>query len=59
MLTIHDLKEIMNTYTEALIRLAYFYVKDPQAAEDIALSHADLTQLMENEGYLKLIEKTE
>lgn len=35
MLTIHDLKEIMNTYTEALIRLAYFYVKDPQAAEDI------------------------
>ncbi|MEC1177680.1 sigma-70 family RNA polymerase sigma factor [Metasolibacillus meyeri] len=35
MLTIHDLKEIMNLYTESLIRLAYYYVKDRQAAEDI------------------------
>ncbi|MCT6940764.1 MAG: sigma-70 family RNA polymerase sigma factor [Metasolibacillus sp.] len=35
MLTIHDLKEIMNLYTESLIRLAYYYVKDCQAAEDI------------------------
>lgn len=35
LLTIHDLKEIMNLYTEPLIRLAYYYVKDRQAAEDI------------------------
>jgi RNA polymerase sigma factor (sigma-70 family) len=35
LVTIHDLKEIMNDYTEPLIRLAYYYVKDPQAAEDI------------------------
>ncbi|WP_230199417.1 sigma-70 family RNA polymerase sigma factor [Bacillus ndiopicus] len=35
MLTIHNLKEIMNLYTESLIRLAYYYVKDRQAAEDI------------------------
>lgn len=35
MLAIHDLKEIMNLYTESLIRLAYYYVKDRQAAEDI------------------------
>ncbi len=35
LLTIHDLKEIMNHYTEPLIRLAYYYVKDRQAAEDI------------------------
>lgn len=35
MLPIQDLKEIMNLYTEPLIRLAYYYVKDPQAAEDI------------------------
>ncbi len=35
LLTIHNLKEIMNLYTESLIRLAYYYVKDRQAAEDI------------------------
>ena len=35
LLNIHDLKEIMNLYTEPLIRLAYYYVKDRQAAEDI------------------------
>lgn len=35
MLTIHDLKELMLQYTESLIRLAYYYVKDLQAAEDI------------------------
>ena len=35
MFTIQDLKEIMNLYTESLIRLAYYYVKDRQAAEDI------------------------
>lgn len=32
---IHDLKELMFQYTEPLIRLAYYYVKDLQAAEDI------------------------
>lgn len=35
LLTVHDLKEIMNLYTESLIRLAYYYVKNRQAAEDI------------------------
>ncbi|WP_235616030.1 sigma-70 family RNA polymerase sigma factor [Metasolibacillus fluoroglycofenilyticus] len=35
LLTIHNLKEIMNLYTESLIRLAYYYVKDRQVAEDI------------------------
>lgn len=35
MLTIPDLKELMSQYTEPLIRLAYGYVKDLQAAEDI------------------------
>lgn len=35
MLTIHNLKEIMNLYTESLIRLAYYYVKDRHVAEDI------------------------
>ena len=35
MLTIHDLKELMFQYTEPLLRLAYGYVKDLQAAEDI------------------------
>lgn len=35
MVTIHDFKEIMNLYTEPLLRLAYYYVKDPSAAEDI------------------------
>ncbi|WP_342558798.1 sigma-70 family RNA polymerase sigma factor [Metasolibacillus sp. FSL K6-0083] len=35
MLAIHNLKEIMNLYTESLIRLAYYYVKDRQVAEDI------------------------
>lgn len=32
---INDLKELMLHYTEPLIRLAYYYVKDLQAAEDI------------------------
>ena len=32
---IHDLKELMFQYTEPLIRLAYYYVKDLQVAEDI------------------------
>lgn len=35
MFNIHDLKELMFQYTEPLIRLAYYYVKDLQAAEDI------------------------
>lgn len=35
LLTVHDLKEIMHLYTESLIRLAYYYVKNRQAAEDI------------------------
>lgn len=35
MLNINDLKELMFQYTEPLIRLAYYYVKDLQAAEDI------------------------
>lgn len=35
MLHINDLKELMYQYTEPLIRLAYYYVKDLQAAEDI------------------------
>lgn len=35
MLNINDLKELMYQYTEPLIRLAYYYVKDLQAAEDI------------------------
>ncbi|MFJ7828290.1 sigma-70 family RNA polymerase sigma factor [Psychrobacillus sp. NPDC096623] len=35
MLNIHDLKELMLQYTEPLLRLAYYYVKDLQAAEDI------------------------
>lgn len=35
LLTIHNLKEIMNLYTESLIRLAYYYVKDRHVAEDI------------------------
>lgn len=33
--SIHELKEIMNHYTEFLLRLAYGYVKDLQTAEDI------------------------
>lgn len=33
--SIHDLKELMHQYTESLIRLAYYYVKDLQVAEDI------------------------
>ena len=32
---INDLKELMFQYTDPLIRLAYYYVKDLQAAEDI------------------------
>ena len=35
MLNINDLKELMFQYTEPLIRLSYYYVKDLQAAEDI------------------------
>ena len=35
MLNIPNLKELMFQYTEPLIRLAYYYVKDLQAAEDI------------------------
>ena len=35
MLNSNDLKELMLQYTEPLIRLAYYYVKDLQAAEDI------------------------
>lgn len=35
MLNVYDLKELMSQYTESLIRLAYYYVKDLQAAEDI------------------------
>lgn len=35
MLNIDDLKELMFQHTESLIRLAYGYVKDLQAAEDI------------------------
>ena len=35
LLTVHDLRELMFQYTEPLIRLAYGYVKDLQAAEDI------------------------
>ncbi len=35
MIHINDLKELMFQYTEPLIRLAYYYVKDLQAAEDI------------------------
>lgn len=35
MLNIQDLKELMFQYSETLIRLAYYYVKDLQAAEDI------------------------
>ena len=35
MFPIHNLKEIMNLYTEPLLRLAYYYVKDTQIAEDI------------------------
>lgn len=35
MTSINDLKEVMLQYTETLIRLAYYYVKDLQAAEDI------------------------
>ncbi|MDW0118698.1 sigma-70 family RNA polymerase sigma factor [Sporosarcina thermotolerans] len=31
----NELKELMFQYTEYLIRLAYYYVKDLQAAEDI------------------------
>lgn len=34
-LSINDLRELMLQYTEPLIRLAYGYVKDLQAAEDI------------------------
>ena len=30
-----ELKELMFQYTESLIRIAYYYVKDLQAAEDI------------------------
>lgn len=35
MFPIQNLKEIMNLYTEPLLRLAYYYVKDTQIAEDI------------------------
>lgn len=35
MFNINDLKDLMFEYTEFLIRLAYYYVKDLQAAEDI------------------------
>uniref|UniRef100_UPI00406CC470 sigma-70 family RNA polymerase sigma factor n=1 Tax=Psychrobacillus sp. FSL K6-4046 TaxID=2921550 RepID=UPI00406CC470 len=35
MSNINELKELMFQYTEPLIRLAYYYVKDLQAAEDI------------------------
>ena len=35
MFNINDLKDLMFEYTESLIRLAYYYVKDLQAAEDI------------------------
>jgi RNA polymerase sigma factor (sigma-70 family) len=35
LLNIHDLKELMFQYTEPLICLAYCYVRDLQAAEDI------------------------
>jgi RNA polymerase sigma factor (sigma-70 family) len=35
LLNINDLKGLMFQYTESLIRLAYYYVKDLQAAEDI------------------------
>lgn len=35
MLNIYDLKEYMYQYTEHLIRLSYYYVKDLQSAEDI------------------------
>ncbi|WP_342567491.1 sigma-70 family RNA polymerase sigma factor [Psychrobacillus sp. FSL K6-4046] len=35
MLTVYELRELMFQYTEPLIRLAYGYVKDLQAAEDI------------------------
>lgn len=35
MLNINDLKKLMFQYTEPLIRIAYYYVKDLQAAEDI------------------------
>lgn len=34
-MTINDLKELMSQYTEPLVRLAYGYVKDLQASEDI------------------------
>ncbi|MFF2755406.1 sigma-70 family RNA polymerase sigma factor [Psychrobacillus sp. NPDC058041] len=34
-MNINDLKELMLQYTDSLIRLAYCYVKDLQAAEDI------------------------
>ncbi|MCM3357902.1 sigma-70 family RNA polymerase sigma factor [Psychrobacillus sp. MER TA 171] len=35
MLTVYELRELMFQYTEPLIRLAYGYVKDLQAEEDI------------------------
>lgn len=35
MLQVKELEEIMELHTERLIRLAYYYVKDLQSAEDI------------------------
>lgn len=35
LININDLKTLMLQFTEPLIRLAYYYVKDLQLAEDI------------------------
>ena len=57
LLDINDLKELMYQYTEPLIRLAYYYVKDLQAAEDIVqevfIKFYDNQNYYEERGELK------
>lgn len=54
---IEELEEIMEQHTERLIRLAYYYVKDLQSAEDIVqdvfIKFYDNWQSYEERGELK------
>lgn len=57
MLLIHELERIMEQHTERLIRLAFYYVRDLQSAEDIVqdvfIKFYDNQQNYEERGELK------
>lgn len=57
MLLIHELERIMEQHTERLIRLAFYYVRDLQSAEDIVqdvfIKFYDNQQNYEERGELR------